>query len=80
MTVDVMTASSDVETINIKEEDDAKSPDVSAEKAVQTPRKVTGQEERPRSGTEVPDDARSQKRAKKALPKPIKLRFRSASK
>jgi hypothetical protein len=49
VSVDTTTVSSDVETINIEEEeDDVKSPNASTERVVQTP-KVVGGEERSRS-------------------------------
>jgi hypothetical protein len=92
---DTTTVSSDVEIINVEdEEDDAKSPSATmvppAEmprkattmegKSSQTPRKVATSEEHLRSGADVLGDAGSQKRAKKAPPKPYKPGLRSATK
>jgi uncharacterized protein (DUF1800 family) len=86
---------SDVETINIEEEeDDARSPSAAMMPPTETPSKVTAAEERAtetprkavaaeghsRSDADVSSDAGSQKRAKKAPPKPIKSELRSASK
>jgi hypothetical protein len=80
VSIDTSTASTNIETIDVEEEDGTKLPDVSTERAAQTPRKVTGGEECSRSGAEVPGDLRSQKRAKKAPPKPIKLGLKTTSK
>jgi hypothetical protein len=92
---DMTTVSSSVETINVEdEEDDAKSPSTATvlpaetpRKATttegqlsQTPRKVATSEERSRSDADVLGDVGSQKRAKKALPKPCKLGLRLVTK
>jgi hypothetical protein len=47
---------------------------------LETPRKVVVMEERLRSGTDVLGDVGSQKRARRAPPKPIKPGLRSTSK
>jgi hypothetical protein len=87
--------SSNVETIDVdEEEDDAKLP--SAPKvlptdtlrkattmegqASETRRKVSTTEERSSLGVDILGDAGSQKRARRAPPKPIKPGLRSASK
>lgn len=59
MPMDIVTTNTDVETIDVEEEDVAKSPDASTERGTQTPHKVKGGEERPRSGADVPSDAGS---------------------
>jgi hypothetical protein len=82
VSVHTTTGSSDVEIINIKEEekDDVKSLSASTEQATETPRKAIVVEECSRSGANVPGDAVSQKSAKKAPPKTIKPGLRSTSK
>jgi hypothetical protein len=80
VSADTSTTGTDVEMIGIEEDDDAKSPNASIEQAAQTPRKITGGGEHPRSGADVLGDAGWQKRAKNAPPKPIKLALRSTGK
>jgi hypothetical protein len=82
VSVHTTTGSSDVEIINIKEEekDDVKSLSASTEQATETPRKAIVVEECSRSGANVSGDAVSQKSAKKAPPKTIKPGLRSTSK
>jgi hypothetical protein len=94
VSADTVTVSSDVETIYIEEEDNTKSPGaattvpaemprkvaVTEDRAVETSGKVVTAEKRSRSGTDILGDVGSQKRARKAPPKPIKLGLRSASK
>lgn len=61
MLVDMAMASTDVKTIDIKEEDDAKLPNASTGAAMQTPHKVAGGEERSRSGADVPGNTGSRR-------------------
>jgi hypothetical protein len=87
--------SSSVETINIDdEEDNAKSPSAvtapsvgtprraasTGERAVETPRRTSTMEERPRPSADTVGNLGSQKRARKSPPKPCKPGLRSATK
>jgi hypothetical protein len=77
---DTATVSSDVETINVEEEEeDAKLPNVVTVPPAKTPRKVA-EEERSRLGADVLGDTRSQKRATRAPPEPVKAGLKSSSK
>jgi hypothetical protein len=95
VSADTTIVSFSIETINIDdEEDDAKSLDAVADPSTEMPHKVVSAEERvtetpsrtsmteecPRSGPNSLGDAGSQKRARKAPPKPCKFGIRSASK
>jgi hypothetical protein len=81
VSVDMATASSDIETINAQEEeDDAKLPDAAVvapaktprkvaateERVMETPRRAVAVEERSRLGADVLADVRSQKRVRRA--------------
>jgi hypothetical protein len=92
---DTAAVSSNVETINVDdEEDDARSPSAAMvpatemphkaaaveERATEMPYKAATMEERSRWGVNILEDAGSYKRAIRAPPKHMKPGFRSASK
>jgi hypothetical protein len=93
--VDMTTVSSDVETINVDDEEgDVKSPSATTSPSAGTPRKAASpvkqevetphetskNQERPKLSTDPMGDLGSHKRAKKALPKPCKPGLRSTTK
>lgn len=80
VSVDTTITNSDVETINIEEEDGMKSASTSADQAAQMPRKVVREEECSGSGADVMGDMGLQKRVMKEPPKPIKLMLKSIGK
>jgi hypothetical protein len=95
MSADTAMVISSVVTIDVDDEkDDAKSPDVIEVPSIEAPRKATSTEERVtempqrtsateercRSGVDSLGDAGSQKRARKAPPKPCKPGLRPATK
>jgi hypothetical protein len=91
---DTTTVSSGVETINVEEEEDVKSPDMATvphaetppkvaateERVMETPRRAVAAVERSWSGADVLGEVGSQKRVRRAPHKPIKPGLRSASK
>jgi hypothetical protein len=95
MSVDTTTISSNIETIDVDDEEgDVESPSTTAapsagtprraaspvKQAVETPRQMSKTQEHPKSSTNTMGDLGSHKRAKKAPPKPCKPGLRSATK
>jgi hypothetical protein len=86
MSVDTTTKSSDVGTIEVEEEEgDVQSPKATTAPALgrqeaETPRPAPGVQRLSTSSTGPADDAGSNKRLKKAPPKPCKPNLRSATK
>jgi hypothetical protein len=86
VTADTTTISSDIETINIEDEEgDVESPKATTalslgKQAVETPRQASKTQERPASSTDPVGDLGSHKRMKKAPLKPCKPGLRSATK
>jgi hypothetical protein len=86
VSADTTTKSSDVETINIDEDEgDVQSPKATTapspgRQAVETPRPTPGAQGLSTSSTGPADDVGSNKRLKKAPPKPYKPNLRPATK
>jgi hypothetical protein len=86
VSADITMRSSDVETIDVEEDEgDVQSPKATTtpspgRQAAETPRPTARVQGRPTSSTGQADDARSNKRFKKAPPKPCKPNLRLATK
>jgi protein required for attachment to host cells len=86
VSADTTTISSDVETINVDDEEgDAQSPKATTslspgKQAVETPHQTSKTQGRSMSSTDPVGDLGSHKRMKKAPPKPCKPGLRSATK
>jgi hypothetical protein len=86
VSADITTKSSDIETIDVEEDDgDVQSPKAttapsSGRQAAETPRPAPGAQGLSTSSTGLADDVRSNRRLKKAPPKPCKPNIRSAAK
>jgi hypothetical protein len=85
VSADTTTVSSDVETIDVEDEGDVQSPKATSapspgKQAAETPRPTPGAQGRSTSSTDPTADVGSNKRMKKAPPKPCKPDLRSATK
>jgi hypothetical protein len=85
VSADTTTVSSDVETIDVEDEGDVQSPKATSapspgKQAAETPRPTPGAQGRSTSSTDPTADVGSNKRMKKAPPKPCKPDLRSANK
>jgi hypothetical protein len=86
VSTDTTTINSDVETIDIEDDEgDVQLPKAttapsSGRQASETPRPTLRAQGRPTSSTDPVDDVGSNKRMKKAPPKPCKSNLRSATK
>jgi hypothetical protein len=85
VSADTTTVSSDVETIDVEDEGEVQSPKATSasspgKQAAETPRPTPGAQGRSTSSTDPTADVGSNKRMKKAPPKPCKPDLRSATK